>query len=347
MEKIRIGLVGVGRISVMHLGAIEYLKDELELVCVCDIKSQRADEAAQKYNCKAYYDFSEMIENEKLDAVHICTPHYLHTKMARACFEKGVAVLSEKPMGIEYEDCLKTVETADRKGILYGVIFQCRYNDSSQLVKKAVSEGKLGRIKSVVSTLTWSRPDSYYSESDWKGTWDKEGGGVVIDQVIHSIDLANWIIGDEIESIGASIANRGHLKVKVEDTAEGMIEYKNGVKYGFYCMNNYGCDEPVEIKFYCGKGRAFLTYDYAVIEYDDGTIERAETKAPDVVYCGGKDYWGFMHVRQIEQFYKALQRKEDLEISAREALKTQKIVNCIYESAKRREKIILGGKDNK
>lgn len=347
MGKLRIGLVGAGRISVMHLGAIDYLKDELKLVCVCDIKKERANAAAKKYDCKAYYDFSEMIENEKLDAVHICTPHYLHTQMARACFDKGIAVLTEKPMGIEYDDCLRTVEVAERKGVLFGVIFQCRYNDSSQLVKKAVTEGKLGKIKNVVSTLTWARPDSYYSESDWKGTWDKEGGGVVIDQVIHSLDLANWIIDDEIKSIGASIANRGHNTVFVEDTAEGMIEYKNGVKYGFYCMNNYGCDEPVAIKFFAENGKAFLTYDYAIIEYNDGTTERAETSAPDIVYDGGKDYWGFMHVRQIEQFYKALKGKERLEISAREALKTQKIINSIYESAKSGEKIIFGGGDNK
>ncbi|MBR0190379.1 MAG: Gfo/Idh/MocA family oxidoreductase [Clostridia bacterium] len=347
MDKLRIAVIGVGRISVMHLGAIKYLKDIAELVAVCDIKTDRAKETAGKYGCRAYTDYIEMLDKEKPDAVHICTPHYLHTPMARACFEKGIAVLTEKPMGIGYEDCLKTVEMAERKNILYGVIFQCRYNDSSVLVKKAVASGKLGKIESVVSTLTWSRPDSYYSESDWKGTWDKEGGGVFIDQVIHSLDLANWIIDDEIVSIGASIANRGHKTVTVEDTAEGMIEYKNGVKYGFYCMNNYGCDEPVAIKFFAEKGKAFLTYDYAYIEYNNGSTERAETTAPDVVYGGGKDYWGFMHVRQIEQFYKALQGKERLEISAREALKTQKIINSIYESAKSGEKIIFGGGDNK
>ena len=133
------------------------------------------------------------------------------------------------------------------------VIFQCRYNDASQLVKKAVQSGKLGKIPSVRSTLTWYRPDSYYSESDWKGTWDKEGGGVVIDQAIHSVDLVNWIVDSEPVNVSVSMANRGHEAVVVEDSAEGLISYRNGVKYGFYCMNNYGCDEPIEIRLFCEK----------------------------------------------------------------------------------------------
>ena len=334
MKKLRIGVIGAGRISVMHLGAIEYLKDYAELVAICDIKFDRAEEAAVKYHCKAYEDYKLMLEKEQLDAVHICTPHYLHTIMARDCFAKGIAVLTEKPMGIAYDDCVQTVEYAERLGVLFGVIFQCRYNDSAQLVKRAVESGALGKIISVVSTLTWSRSDDYYSESDWKGTWDKEGGGVIIDQVIHSLDLANWIINDEVEKIGATIANRGHQIVQVEDTAEGMITYKNGTRYSFYCMNNHACDEPIEIKFYAENGKAFLTYDYARIEYNDGRIEYAQTTAPDVVYSGGKDYWGFMHVRQVEQFYKAVCGLEELQISGREALKIQKIVNTIYDIAK-------------
>ena len=342
MNKIRVGIAGAGRISTMHLGAIAYLKDYVELVSISDIKKDRADEVARKYHCKAYYDTFEMIEKENLDIVHICTPHNLHVPIAKACFEKNIAVLSEKPISVEYEEAKEAVEIAKKKGILYGVIFQCRYNDSSQLIKKAVLDGKLGKIKSVVSTLTWTRSDEYYSSSDWKGTWDKEGGGVVIDQAIHSLDLANWIIDSDCISIDANIANRNHKIIHVEDTAEGTIKYKNGVIYNFYCTNTSGFDEPIEIKFYCEKGRAFLTYDYSYIEYNDGRREEAVTKSPDVVYEGGKDYWGFMHIKQIEQFYKAYLKQEELEITAEEALKVQKIVNSIYESGKTRKQIKFG-----
>jgi len=272
----------------------------------------------------------EMLEKEELDVVHICLPHYLHVKAAEAAFNKGISVLSEKPMSIDLESAEEAVAKAKEKGVLYGVISQCRYNNSARLVKKAVDSGKLGKIISVRSVLTWTRPDSYYMESDWKGTWDKEGGGVVIDQAIHSIDLVNWIVDSEPVEVSCSMANRGHKIVSVEDSAEGLITYKNGVKYGFYCMNNYGCDEPIEIRMLCEKGKAVFGYDDAYIYYNDGTVEEAHQNLNPLV-DGGKDYWGFQHIRQIEQFYNACLKKEPLEISGEEALKTHKLIMEIYE----------------
>ena len=174
--------------------------------------------------------------------------------------------------------------------------------------------------------MTWARPDSYYSESDWKGTWDKEGGGVIIDQAIHSIDLVNWIVNSEVDTLSVSMANRGHSIVKVEDSAEGLITYKNGVKYGFYCMNNYACDEPIEIKLYCENGKVVFNYDDAYIHYNDGRVEEAHQDKNNLVYDGGKDYWGFQHIKQISQFYNACLNLEPLEISGEEALKTHKII---------------------
>lgn len=175
MKKLRVGVVGCGRISVMHFLSIKALRQS-ELVACCDIKKERADEAAEKYGCNAYYDYREMLAKEQLDVIHICLPHYLHVPVSIYAMERGVNVLSEKPMSISLEDAEKAVEVAKKCGVQYGVIFQCRYNNSAQLVKKAVTSGKLGKIISVSSTLTWTRPDSYYAESDWKGTWEKEGG---------------------------------------------------------------------------------------------------------------------------------------------------------------------------
>lgn len=330
MKKLRVGVIGCGRISVMHLVPAK-ITEYSELVACCDIKKDRADAAAKKYGIKQYYDYKEMIERENLQVVHICLPHYLHVPVAVYAMERGINVLSEKPMSITLENAERAVECAKINGVQYGVIFQCRYNNAPQLVKKAVKSGKLGKIISASSTLTWTRPDSYYSESDWKGTWDKEGGGVVIDQAIHSIDLINWIVDSEVESISCGMANRGHRLVKVEDSAEGLITYKNGVKYGFYCMNNYGDDEPICLKLYCEKGKAELNYDDAYIRYNDGTTEEAHQDENDVVYEGGKDYWGFWHIRQIVQFYKACLGLERLEISGEEALKTHKIICEIYK----------------
>lgn len=242
-------------------------------------------------------------------------------------------------MSIDYESAEKTVKLAEEKKVLYGVIFQCRYNNSAQLVKKAALSGKLGRIVSARSTLTWKRDDEYYKESDWKGTWDKEGGGVVIDQAIHSIDLVNWIVDSEVESVSCSMANRGHKCVKVEDSAEGLITYKNGTRYGFYCMNNYGCDEPIEIRLFCEKAKVVFGYDDAYIDYNDGTKEEAHQDECKEVYEGGKDYWGFQHIRQIKQFYRACLGLEELEISGKEALKTHKLICEIYKKGKEKMEI--------
>jgi predicted dehydrogenase len=333
VKKLKVAVIGCGRVSVMHFGSIALL-EEAELVACCDIKKERAEEAAKKYGVRAYTSYEEMLSCEQLDAVHLCLPHYLHSQVECYAFERGVNVLTEKPMDIDLQSAENAVALAKEKDVLFGVIMQCRYNNSAQLVKKAVDSGKLGKILSARSILTWTRPDSYYMESDWKGTWDKEGGGVVIDQAIHSIDLVNWIVNSEIESVSCSMANRGHQIVRVEDSAEGLITYKNGVKYGFYCMNNYACDEPIEIRLYCEKGKVVFGYDDAYIEYDNGEREEAHQDENTTEYEGGKDYWGFQHVRQIKQFYAALLKEEPLEISGEEALKTHRLIMKIYEIGK-------------
>ena len=334
-RKLRVGVIGCGRISVMHFVSIGSI-DEVELVACCDIKKERADAAAKEYGVKAYTSYEEMLDTEKLDAVHLCLPHHLHCKVAIAAFERGVHVLTEKPMDIDYASAENAVKKAKELGVTFGVIFQCRYNNSAKLVKDAVTSGRLGKVISARSTLTWTRPDDYYASSDWKGTWDKEGGGVVIDQAIHSIDLTRWVIDSEVESVSCSMANRGHELVDVEDSAEGLVTFKNGVKYGFYCMNNYGCDEPIEIRLLCEKGRVVFGYDDALITYNDGTTESAHQDENKLSYKGGKDYWGIHHVKQIRQFYNALLGREALEISGEEALKTHKLIMDIYECGKKK-----------
>lgn len=332
MEKLKVAVIGCGNISVMHLDSIAAFPD-VELVAVCDVKEERAVAASQKYGGRVYTDYNEMFDKETLDAVHICLPHYLHVPVSVDAFKKGINVLCEKPMSIKYEDAVFAVETAEKYGVQYGVIFQCRYNTPSMLVKERIEDGKLGRVKCGRTTLTWYRPDNYYDSSDWKGTWEKEGGGVVIDQAIHSLDLANWMIDSTPVEIQSTLHNRNHKIMVVEDTAEGLIKYENGALLSFYAMNNYLIDEPIEIRLLCENGKATFTYDNAIVEYNDGTVETAENKPDDMFkYSGGKDYWGFQHAVQIRQFYNAVLGKEKLEISGREALKIQNIICKIYEN---------------
>ena len=332
---LKVGIVGCGCIFTMHATSAHHLPNA-QIVGVCDIKKDRADKAAAKYQCTAYYDYKDMIKPELIDVVHICVPHYLHPIISKYALEQGVNVLCEKPMAIKMEDALANVALAKEKDLKYGIIFQCRYNDSSKLVKENLENGALGKVISARVVLTWCKPDSYYSLSDWKGTWDKEGGGVIIDQAIHSLDLANWFINDEIESVQASLSNRGHDIMEVDDTGEGFVRYKNGATLSFWAMNNYGCDDPIEIRLLCENGKVVMDYDHALITFNDGrTLSTETTVDPDVVYEDGKDYWGFQHIRQIADFYRSVEENTEPTISGREALKIQELVCRIYEEGKK------------
>lgn len=332
MKSLTSAIIGCGNIFTMHATSVAHL-DDVKLLGVCDIKKDRADAAAEKFNAKSYYCYKTMIDELKPDIVHVCVPHYLHPIISRYALEKGVHVLCEKPMCIKLEDGLYNIELAEKMNRLYGIIFQCRYNTASVFVKNALESGKLGKIISARCVLTWCKPDSYYALSDWKGTWDKEGGGVVIDQAIHSLDLANWFIDDEPVSIQANLYNRNHEIMEVDDCAEGFIKYKNGATLGFWAMNNYGCDDSIEIRLCCEKGKVVLSYDDAKIIYNNGEIVYSSQDMSDSLeYENGKDYWGFQHIKQIRQFYESVRGNEALEISAKEALKIQKLVCSIYEN---------------
>ena len=340
MKKIRAAVIGCGNISVMHLDSVNAL-DEVQLVGVCDVKKDRVQAAAENYNTSAYTDYREMFKKEKPDAVHLCLPHYLHTAVACDAFRAGIHVLSEKPMSIRYDEAVEATELAEQLGVLYGVIFQCRYNTPSMLIKNRIIDGRLGAVRCGRSVLTWCRSDNYYSSSDWKGTWDKEGGGVIIDQAIHSLDLANWFIDSTPVKVQSSLHNRNHKIMTVEDSAEGLIEYENGCIFGFYAMNNYSVDEPIEIRLVCENGTARLSYDETVINYNDGTVETVTNSPQEIVsYSGGKSYWGTQHAVQINQFYQAVAGLEPLQISGREALKIQKIICDIYNNNDVRDRYV-------
>ena len=337
---LNVGIIGCGNIFTMHATSAAHLENA-KIVGVCDIKKDRADKAAKKYGAKAYYDYKEMINDASLDVVHICVPHYMHPIISKYAIEHGINVLCEKPISINYSDGLINVKLAEEKNVKYGIIFQCRYNDTSKLIKENLENGKLGKVISARVVLTWCKPDSYYSLSDWKGTWDKEGGGVIIDQAIHSLDLANWFINDEPVRVQASIANRGHSIMEVDDTGEGFIQYKNGATLSFWAMNNYGCDEPIEIRLLCENGKAVMSYDEAEISFNDGTVLSTKQQPDGIYYEGGKEYWGFRHIRQIADFYDAVENDRQPDISGKEALKIQRIICAIYRSGKTNSAISL------
>lgn len=341
MKRIRVGIIGCGNIFPMHALPVIQNKN-CKLVAVCDNKEERVKQTAKEFDCSAYTDYKEMIDQEDLDVLHICLPHYLHAQVAIYALNKKVHVMTEKPMSIDFKDAEDMVDAAIGNKKTLGVIFQNRYNPGSQLIKETLDSGELGKIITTKLSVTWDRSDGYYSKSDWKGTWEKEGGGVIIDQAIHTMDLVRWFIDDEIDYIDANISNRGHAIIQVEDSAEGIIHYKNGVTTAFHAINYYGYDAPVEIELYCENGIAKMVGDKAIIKFNDAREYIADTDPTESFEYGDvKQYWGVSHIKQINLFYEALSKGIEPEINGKEAIKTQQMICGIYESGKVRKKVVF------
>ncbi|WP_105617135.1 Gfo/Idh/MocA family protein [Vallitalea okinawensis] len=341
MTKYKVGIIGCGNISPMHILPVMQ-NEHTTLVAVCDIKKDRVMKKVEEFGCKWYTNYKEMFKHEALDAVHICTPHYLHPIITNEALDCGIHVLTEKPMAIQLSDAKEMLNRAEINNKALGVIFQTRYNAASQAIKDALNSGKLGGVKAGRLYLAWDRSDDYYKKSDWKGTWDKEGGGVIIDQAIHTLDLANWFINKTVDYIDAHISNRAHDYIEVEDAAEGVIKYKDGTVLAFHTVNYYTYDSDVSIELHCEKGIVHMKADQAVIEYNDGRQLVVNNNPSDYFHYGDvKNYWGQSHNKQIRDFYEAIRENRKPTIDGHEALTIQKIVCAIYESGKKNKKIYL------
>jgi len=339
-KKLRVGIIGCGRISRFH-GMPAKAQENVELVAVCDLKKDAAAQMAKLFGCKATYtDYIKMIEKEKLDVVHICLPHYLHAPVAIKAMELGCDVLTEKPMAISMDQAREMVAAAKQYKRRLGIIFQNRYNNGTQLVKQCLDSGRLGAVISAKCNVTWCRPDSYYTESDWKGTWEKEGGGAMIDQAIHTLDLMCWFLGYDIDYVDCSLANRAHKGIiDVEDCADGLIVFKNGVNASFWCMNYYGQDSEVELELLCENGVASIKAESATIRLNDGRVFSAGANpAESFDFGGGPAYWGASHYKEISDFYQCLAAGKEPPITGEEILATaHRMIMALYESGRNKK----------
>ncbi len=327
MKKLNVAIIGCGNVSKVHFAATVQ-SDKAVLRAACDVKPDRAEAAGKKYSVPHFVDYRDVLELD-LDAIHICTPHHTHAEIARAALKKGIHVLTEKPMAISLADADDMIACAKTNNRYLGVIFQNRYNPSSQAMKEVVESGELGTLKGARAYVTWYRPDDYYSKSDWKGTWDKEGGGVLIDQAIHTLDLLQWVVGG-IDSIEASINNRTHQLIDVEDVAEATVYFKNGTIGNIYATNYYTYDADVMLEIHGEKGRARVEKDDATIEVEGKDIR--VVKQIQEAEAQGKSYWGVSHKTQIEAFYDAVLTGKPLEIDGHEGRKALELVRAIYYS---------------
>ena len=223
MEHFRVGLVGCGGIAQVH-GAVLRDLEGVDLAACADIRPERAHAFAETFGGAPYDSLEAMLDAERLDCLHICTPHYLHTPMARLAAEKGIHVFTEKPPVMDRAQWAD-FQALEHAPVRVGVCFQNRYNASVQLLRRLLDSGRPGKLLGARAFVTWKREAPYYTESGWRGSLATEGGGVLINQSIHTLDLLVRFLGRP-RQVEASIANH-HLKgvIEVEDTMEAYLNF--------------------------------------------------------------------------------------------------------------------------
>ncbi len=333
----KVAVIGCGNISALHFKALSGIPD-VEIIAAVDIKPERADKKAAEYSAKAYYGIDGLFKNEKPDAVHICTPHYLHTPMAIKALENGANVLIEKPCSVTREEISALRDAQEKSGKQVAVCFQNRYNACVQYVKKIISSGEMGRVKAIRAFVTWSRGEDYYSD-DWHGTLEKECGGVLINQAIHTVDLIQYL-GGRCRKLTAHTSN-DHLKgvIEVEDTASILMELDGGATAILYATTAFAENSGVLVEVVLEKGKLrFEGEKLYKIGEDDSLCE---------IDCGaasrfiGQKYWGAGHSSLIGDFYDCLKTGRKFGIDAFEGGRAAEIVAASYESAVSCESIIL------
>lgn len=224
-RKIRIAIIGCGRISKNHFGSIEKHAENFDLVAVCDINPDTLKTHSEQYKVPGYTKLDEMLQTEKPDIVAICTPSGLHADHAVIAAKNGVHVITEKPMATRWQDGLRMVKACDEAGVRMFVVKQNRHNSTLQLLKRAVEEKRFGKIYMAHINVFWTRPQEYFDSSKWRGTWELDGGAFM-NQASHYVDLIDWVIGPvaDVQAMTATLAR----DIEVEDTGVLNIRWRSG-----------------------------------------------------------------------------------------------------------------------
>ncbi len=333
----RVSVIGCGNIAQVHLEILSSMEG-VEISSVADIVEGKADKAAEKYSCKAYYDYIKLLDEDHPDVVHICTPHYLHVEMSVEALSRDIHVLCEKPCAMNKEELAKIRMAQLMSTHEFGVCFQNRYNPSVAAVKNTLETGRYGAIKGARAVVQWCRNEDYYSD-DWHGTLKKEGGGVAINQGIHTQDLLRYLVGSDVLSVTGHVAN-DHLKnvIEVEDTVHARFVFKNGAIGLYDATTAFSLNAKPIIDVFCERATLRVEGDNACIIHKDGEIELLGTEKNN---ARGKDYWGGGHEALIRDFYNCLSAGSRFPIDSHEGGKAVEELSAIYESSKTGEEAVI------
>lgn len=328
-KQYRVCIIGCGVIAPNHIKALME-NEQTELVAVCDVIEERARARAAMAGCAYYTDYRQMISEVRPDAVHLCLPHALHAPVAIDCMRAGIDVLCEKPMDASYEAACRMKEVSIETGRRLGVIFQNRYNAENRAIKAALDSGEMGKVISLHGEVCWCRNEAYYQSGEWRSRYETAGGGVIINQAIHTLDLLRYFAGSPVVDVKATVSHHGATTAEVEDTAEGVISFENGTRALFYFSINNLEDEDIRVTIKCQNARVESRAGDCCIFYRDGRAVHAadEERTRD---CGAKACYGSSHAIQIADFYNDPDGSRARWMMD-EALATQKLVDAILRA---------------
>jgi UDP-N-acetyl-2-amino-2-deoxyglucuronate dehydrogenase len=350
-KKLKTAIVGVGKITDIHASALVNLP-ESSFTAVCGRGKEKTESYASRYGIKAYTDVSEMVLKEQIDVVIICTPHPNHKEPTIAALEAGANVLIEKPLASSLEDCDAMIEASKRCGKQIGLIYQRRWLIPTQRVKQAIDDGKIGKpVFATVNMLSW-RDKAYYDSDEWRGTWKSEGGGVLVNQAPHQLDLLQWYMGEIDECYGVW-SNLNHPYIEVEDTANAILKFKNGgvaniivsnsQKPGIYGKVHVHGDNGASVGVQTDGGAMFVAGMSTILEppvIDLWTVPGEEEMFPEWVK-EESDFFNelpnqmeYYHERNIEDFLQSIIEGRKPMITGEEGRVTVEIFTAIYRSAR-------------
>ena len=325
-------IVGLGAIAPTHYDAITRAGGEV--VAICDTDGAQAERFRAKTGCAAplFPSLKEMLCAGGFDVLHICTPHYLHAEMVTDALTAGYHVLCEKPLCIKEEDIPRILEAEKKSGRRLGVCLQNRYN-AANLEARRLSEG----ARAGFGTVVWERNEGYYASGSWRGKWETEGGGVMINQALHTLDLLIWMLGMP-KSVQATCENR-HLGgvIEVEDTASALFTYEDGRCFNFYATTAGGADMPVQITL-AGNGHT-VTATPDTLTLDGHAVEKEGGHAKI-----GKDVWGDGHAKLVADFYRSVEEDTPFAIDGEEGAKVVRAILAMYRSSGK-ETLLTKGED--
>lgn len=339
-RKIRIALVGCGRIANNHLEAMEKHAADFDIVDVCDIDAQALERAVARTGANGHIYLSDMLEKTTADVVVLTTPSGLHANQAIEIAKSGRHVVTEKPMATRWQDGLRMVRACDEAKVRLFVVKQNRRNATLQLLKRAAEQGRFGRIYSVAINVFWTRPQEYYDSAKWRGTWEFDGGAFM-NQASHYIDLFDWVVGP-VESVMAYTATLGR-DIEVEDSGVAALRWRSGAMGTLnVTMLTYPKNMEGSITILGEKGTVRIG-GVAVNEiqkWEFSEPHEDDERVKDVSYETTSVY-GFGHPLYYQNVVQTLRGTASAETDGREGLKSLELLIAMYMSSRDGKRVAL------